>query len=476
MKSPIFAGEIKTITMKRRDFLRNAAIAAASGSISAPLLAEGLESNVFPSSLSAEAQAAGTRRDEDAPQKGEGALIDSEPVLQNYAETSMNVAFSVTDWANGYVIYGEKPDLSDGRKVWCGGYRLTAMDNEVVQVRLTGLKPATLYYYRIGADRIEYKDGYHIRITGNEESPKVYSFRTAGKEAKAHFCVINDTHAKWEVINPTVNKVMELQPSCVVWNGDACNTEETTEAQKLIFFKPEIDRRDYAASIPYLFCPGNHDNRGMANRHLERVWMYRQPEERQSRDWDLGRNFAVRMGDVALVGLDTAEDKMDTNPMFCNLFVSESYRIAQQQWLRDALRQPEIKSAPFLVAICHIPLFDPDPKRNPGDLSPADTHPDYSGNFAMWQRTCSKLWGPLLDKAGCQLLITAHQHHYRLDKPDGTRRWFQMVGGGPDMSGKSKGSFPTVIEGEVRDGKLVVSVHNIYSGTIQDTRTVGKRR
>ena len=33
--------------------------------------------------------------------------------------------------------------------------------------------------------------------------------------------------------------------------------------------------------------------------------MYRQPEERNPRDWDLGRNFAVRLGDIALIGLDT---------------------------------------------------------------------------------------------------------------------------------------------------------------------------
>ena len=210
--------------MKRREFLRNAALVAATSGIPDNLMAESSRSLL---------------REE----TGNSTLIDSEPVLQNYAETSMGIAFSVTDWANGYVIFGEKPDLSDGRKVWCGGYRLTAMDNEAIQVRLTGLKPGTLYYYRIGADRIEYKDGYHIRITGNEEPERIYSFRTAGKEAKAHFCVINDTHASWKAFNPTINKVMELQPGCVIWNGDACNTEETVAAQKRIFFKPEIDLR-----------------------------------------------------------------------------------------------------------------------------------------------------------------------------------------------------------------------------------------
>ncbi|MBR3857855.1 MAG: metallophosphoesterase [Bacteroidaceae bacterium] len=450
--------------MKRREFLRNAAIVAAtSGPATEVKAAEG----IFPAEEEVKAQSAN---------KTGGSLFDSEPVLQNYAATSMGIAFSVTDWANGYVIYGEKPDLSDGKKVWCGGYRVSGMDNEVIQIRLVGLKPSTLYFYKIGADRIEYKDGYHIRIIGNEEKPQTYSFRTAGERAKSHFCVINDTHASWKAINPTINKIMELRPSCVIWNGDACNSEETVEAQKLIFFKPEIDRKDFAATIPYLFCPGNHDSRGLANRHLERIWMYRQPEERKPRDWDLGRNFAVRMGDIALVGLDTGEDKLDTNPKFCNLFVSEPYRVAQQTWLRDALKQPEIASAPYLVAFCHIPLYDPNPKANPGDVYPDDKDEKYQTNFAMWQRTCAKLWGPLLEEAGCQLLITAHQHCVRFDKPNEVHKWFQIVGGGPNMTGKSEGHFPTVIEGEVRDGKLVVTVHNIYTGNVCGTVTFGNPR
>ena len=139
--------------------------------------------------------------------------------------------------------------------------------------------------------------------------------------------------------------------------------------------------------------------------------MYRQPEERDVRDWDLGRNFAVRMGDIALIGLDTAEDKLDTNPIFAGLFKSKEYREAQTSWLRDALKRPEIASAPFLVAFCHIPLFDDDPTHNPGDVAPADYDPQYSADFAYWQRTCYKMWGPLLDQAGCQVLVTAHMHH-----------------------------------------------------------------
>ena len=306
----------------------------------------------------------------DKEQESEGKLIVSAPMLQNFAATSMGVVFAVSALANGYVLVGEKPDLSDARKVLCGGYRVTDIDDRVIRVRLTGLKPATRYYYRIGADRISYKGGYQMKILGNEEDPNTYSFMTAGEAAKAHFCVINDTHARWEPFGLAVEKIAVCAPACVIWNGDASNVEETVEAQMRIFLTPEIERKDYASEMPYLFCPGNHDNRGMANRHLDRVWMFRQPEERQPRDWDLGRNFAIRQGDLALIGLDTAEDKLDTNPKFAGLFTSGPYREAQTEWLRDALQREEIRTAPYLVAFCHIPLFDDNPRHNPGDSPP----------------------------------------------------------------------------------------------------------
>ena len=439
--------------MDRRDFFRNTAVIAA---------AQGVGLKAFANVLEDDGKAQQAKQEQQP-------LINSEPMLQNYAETSIGVAFSVTDMANGYVVFGEKEDLSDGRKVYCGGYRMTDMNNDCMLVRLTGLKPATRYYYRIGADRISYKGGYNMKVKENVERETIYSFRTAGKAAEPHFCVINDTHAQWDSFGKVIDKVHELNPSCVVWNGDACNTEETVEDQKQIFLYPAISRRDYASRIPFLFSPGNHDGRGLANRHLERIWMYRQPEERDSRYWDLGRNYAVRMGDIALIGLDTAEDKMDTNPKFANLYNSGPYREAQALWLADALRQKEISSAKFLVAICHIPLYDPRPNANPGDIAPDDKDPAYSTDFAAWQRTCARLWTPLLEKAKCQLVITAHQHHYRYYAANKERPWAEIVGGSPDCTPEKPKNFPTVIEGRVEDGRLRIDVHNILTGEVKET-------
>ena len=91
--------------MKRRDFIKRTAILAAATSVG----------NI------AKAKEQGQIEVQN-PQQSE-KLIISAPMLQNYAEESMGVAFAVSALANGYVLYGERPDLSDAKKVKCGGYR-----------------------------------------------------------------------------------------------------------------------------------------------------------------------------------------------------------------------------------------------------------------------------------------------------------------------------------------------------------------
>lgn len=404
------------------------------------------------------------------PQQRQQKLIISPPVLQNAAETSMGVGFAVSALANGYVKISTSPDMKDARLVKCGGYRVTGMDDRFILVRLAGLKRATTYYYTIGADRIDYHDCYSVTIAGREEDHRIYSFRTLGSAAPSSFCVINDTHVRPEAFGPAVDKIAELAPSCVVWNGDACNSHDTFESLLPVFYTPEIGRVDYAACQPYLFVPGNHDYRGLAARHLERAMMFREMEERPLRFWDLGRNFAVRCGDIALIGLDTGEDKLDTRPSQAGLINFDPYRVAQRDWLAEVLERHDIKSAPFVVAFCHIPLHDDNPHAHPGDIE-GNGAGRYWHDFALWQRTCRNLWGPLFAKHGVQAVICAHEHRYRYDAPTENRPWAHFVGGGPDF-GPQKGAdgkvtedpsrFPTVIEGRVEDGRLRITAHDLY--------------
>lgn len=393
-------------------------------------------------------------------------LISSAPVLQNAAETSIGVSFAVSADASGWVEYSTSPDLKGSTKVFSGEHGLMTVDDKVALVRVTGLRPATKYYYRIGADRIEFKGGYAMKNLGPEVDQKVHSFTTLGAAATGSFCVINDTHNQKKAMGLVLAKLAELKPSVVLWNGDASNTSETIEDAMDIFIRTHADFPAYAADTPYMFLNGNHDFRGRFNRRLGDLMMFREPTERKGEYAELGRNFVQRLGDIALIGLDTGEDKLDTNPMFAGLFKMKPYREKQAKWLAEAIETPAVKTAKFKVAFCHIPLFDARPWTNPGDVAPADTAPQYTHQFAIWQRTCANLWGPSFKKAGVQLVIAAHQHEFRYDAPAADRPWAQIVGGGPNLDPANPKSFPTVIEGKVADGNLIVMVHDVLNGKV----------
>ena len=446
--------------MNRREFLKGGALAVAAVGTGCTTTKEGsVHSTPTPSTCT--------------------FLIASAPVLQNAAETSVGVSFAVSADASGWVEYSTSPDLKDATKVFSGEHGLMTVDDKVALIRVTGLKPATRYYYRIGADRIEFKGGYAMKNLGPEVDSKIHSFTTLGAAATGAFCVINDTHNQKDALKLALGKVAAVKPSVVIWNGDASNTSEKIEDAMDIFIRTHPDFPEYAADTPYMFLNGNHDFRGRFNRRLGDLMMFRELAERKAEYAELGRNFVQRLGDIALIGLDTGEDKLDTNPLFAGIFKMTPYREKQARWLAEVVETPAVKTAKFKVVFCHIPLFDSRPNANPGDLAPADKDPQHTPDFAVWQRTCANLWGPYFKKAGVQLVITAHQHQFRYDAPTTDRPWAQIVGGGPELGERHRWSqekglekspdptkFPTVIEGKVEGGKLVVTVHDVFRGKV----------
>ena len=346
---------------------------------------------------------------------------------------------------------------------------LAELDEESLSVRVEGLRPATRYWYRtITTPFTDYKSIYNAKL-GEPIVSEAHSFTTLGAGAAAHFCVINDTHAKWEPFEMVVAKAKSLAPSAIVWNGDATNTTQDKRTAAEIFLDPPIATKDWSSDIPVCFESGNHDFRGSWISKKEEVMFARHPAERRGDQWDLKWNFAVRLGDLAMIGMDTGEDKPDGHPKWFGLANFEPYRKAQAKWLEEALMRPDIAQAKFKVLFCHIPLFA------------AKDHPDYPhdgvkidpNDYAYWSRECHDLWAPILEKAGVQLVIAAHKHRFRYDAPTKDRKWAQIVGGGPALGvarGKADaGLFPTVIEGKVEGGKLVVTVHDVFNGRIAGT-------
>ena len=394
---------------------------------------------------------------------GDAPFVVGEPCLQAPAETTMGVTWCVSGLAKGVVEVADNPEMANARTVKSGGYGLVPIDVAALEVRLEGLKPATRYWYRtVTTPFTDYKNIYDAKL-GEPVVGKVHSFTTLGAGAKTHFAVMNDTHAQWKAFDLVTKKMKELKPGVILWNGDATNTTQEKETAVQIFLDPPVAAKDYAADIPTCFVSGNHDFRGSWISKKEEVMQPRHPAERSGAEWDLKWNFAVRMGDVALIGMDTGEDKPDGHPKWFGLANFEPYRKAQAAWLEKALARPDIASAKYKVVFCHIPLYAaPDHPDYPHDGVKIDPH-----DYAYWSRECHDLWSPILVKNGVQLVICAHKHKYRFDPATAERPWAQIVGGGCELPKDVPERFPTVIEGMVEDGKLKITIHNLKTGVVQ---------
>ncbi|MBO5940288.1 MAG: metallophosphoesterase [Kiritimatiellae bacterium] len=393
-------------------------------------------------------------------------LLDSNPFLQTPAEDSVGVAFAVTALASGYAEVADNPEMKGAVRFRSEGFPYSPADSRILQVRITGLKPGTRYWYRVGAAAMGRPIGYWTKQSEIQWSD-VHTFLTSGISAPSHFAAITDTHGKSAALRLILKKMRNISAPVSVWTGDVPPSliDEEETAVKL-FLKQLPGDAGLASDAPCFFLSGNHDYRGQwYQQNPYRIMMARRAEERSVRDLALCRNFAVRQGDIAMIGLETGEDKPDSHPAHGGNAHFEKYRAMQADWLRDQFKRPEIASAPYVVAFCHIPLFDARPEANPGNILE---------NWADYQKECADQWGPILTENGVQLVVCGHKHKLRFDPADSGRSWAQIVGGGPELGyvgwGPNKRPdstrFPTVVEGKVEAGKLVVRAHNVLSGTV----------
>jgi hypothetical protein len=262
--------------------------------------------------------------------------------------------------------------------------------------------------------------------------------------------MMNDTHQTAVTLEKLTAKLAELQADYTFWNGDLMNDYHSDTQVVENIARP--GNMPFAAEKPLLFVRGNHDYRGAWAKNIPRIltpWLHADLKYR-----NLAYNFAFRQGPVAFLSLDTGEDKPDAHPVFSGMIQCEPNHVLQTEWLAETLKRPEIVSAPYLIAFCHIPLHNPNPKANPGTTLEGSAA--YSGNGL-------NNWGPLLHNAGVQAVVSAHQHVYRHSPAEEGRGWAQIVGGGPQLKNA------TLIHGKADKEKLTVTAYNMETNSVIET-------
>lgn len=260
---------------------------------------------------------------------------------------------------------------------------------KVHHIRLTGLKPGTVYRYRIFQQGID--DNHHNPIPGNITASNVYSrqpyaIRTLdSSKSECRFSMINDIHGRDSILVALTKNVAKNKPDFMVFNGDMASYMGSIEDIERDFLKRSSEL--WATDVPLVYVRGNHETRGPGFSEFLNLF----PTKTNT------PCFTFRQGPVAFVVLDSGEDKPDNDIEYGGTAAYDAYRAELAKWLSEAIESEEFKSAPVKIALLHIPF-------SKGD--------GWYGNNEL-----KRLFLPLLNKAGIDLMLSGHNHRYGLREP-----------------------------------------------------------
>lgn len=252
------------------------------------------------------------------------------------------------------------------------------------KVKVDRLTPATTYRYRIFTQEVTEENSYQVSY-GRVASTAVYKceplrFTTInpGKE-KISFSVVNDIHADTARMARLLAGVSPATHDFVLFNGDMVSHMDT-EQQIVDGFIGKASRM-FASEVPFYMVRGNHEGRGQFAANFPKYFPTATGMP----------YYSFKSGPVYFVVLDGGEDKPDNDIEYFGLNQMDRYREDQAEWLKTVVESPEFRSAPFRMAVIHVPPY--------GDT--------WHGNLHSQQ-----LFLPILNNAGIDLMLCGHLHKH----------------------------------------------------------------
>ena len=312
--------------------------------------------------------------------------IDHGPYLQNMGSDEVTVYFTTNKEAFSWVeVTGDR---------WTQPQRFATVDagqynanNKENKVRITGLRPATKYRYRLISKEITTYKPYSIKY-GDSIATSWEEFSTLNPKQKSFtFALTNDGHDKPQKVKNLLNKVPLNNLDMVFYLGDMISYFDKEEAPYYAFIDPSVEL--FAKNKPFIAIRGNHETRGCLNRKYMNVIGC--PNNRFY-------NVAY-FGNTAIVILDTGEDKPDTQPVYAGMSCYDSYRMEQVEWLKKEAATKRFKAAKNKIVLMHIPpmLIDGDDPNSPEEHAVQELE---------------RLFVPLFNEIGIDLSISGHTHRY----------------------------------------------------------------
>ena len=323
------------------------------------------------------------------------------PWISDVTETSFTVNWvtegATLSWVEAGVDDGKVFYASEKQRYYqsVAGKRMTGNKHSIT---VSGLQPGTQYQYRICGKRIADESNAYVMKYGSEKAVKTKNtVRTLDhKAASCRFAIVSDIHGRDDHFKSLVNGLKPQGLDFFVVNGDLVSQiydiDKTTQ-------HAVTPIQSLVANLPYFYVRGNHEGRGHSHYKLSEIFPMRERD---------GWYYTFRQGPVAFIVLDAGEDKPDSDVEYGGLAEYDAYRQAELAWLKEAVKRPEIASAPIKICLMHIPAYQ-------------DNTTWYAQNWA------NENFVPVLNEAGVNAMFSGHIHKHAIIKAGHSGNNFPII-------------------------------------------------
>lgn len=357
---------------------------------------------------------------------GAPLTIAAGPYLQNPSDHAMTIMWITNGNATGSVEFGE---VNAGLKTASSSHHGLVDTNERVhKVVLTGLKPGTVYRYRVLSRPIDLA-AYEAEL-GEAVQSEFREFRTFDTNKQdTSFLVFNDVHGNLSTFSDMLKVAGDQPYDFVALNGD---TLSHIDGHDQIASLLDSAVASFASRTPLFWVRGNHETRGAYARQFPAYL-----------DSPGGRYYySFDQGPVHFIVLDAGEDKPDTDREYFGFADFHPYRLEQAAWLKDEVKSPAFQRAKYRVVLVHMPF--------PQVMSAGASETERRELEGMMDP--NNAFGEILEASGIDLMISGHMHIPEIIAPQAGHNYPIVQGGGPDGKGR------TVIRVSANPREMAVSV------------------
>lgn len=341
------------------------------------------------------------------------------PYLQEVTPQGATFVFTTSLPSFSYIELKEEGS-EDIRQCYHAEHGLRDANTTFHSVRAEGLRPGTVYNYRIRSKEMRDFQPYKV-VFGDSIVSQWYTFRTVNPESKGgSLFVVSDVHNNSSQLETLLNLCDYKTCDAFLYAGDMMSYMENDETPFQAFIDTSV--RLFASSIPFDMVRGNHETRGKLARSYPGLFPKSSGKIYGSR----------RIGDIMIVMLDCGEDKPDNVPVYAGLTDFDAYRTEQAEWLAQLVETEEFKTARYRIVISHFPM--------------ANVFPDEELNHGINDLKAKML--PILNKAGIDLMVSGHTHRFAFHEKDKAGNAFPVI----------VGSNRSATRLDISDGKIKAKV------------------